>query len=98
MAVRHYVAIAERAAEGYGVFFPDLPGCTSAGGTLQEAALNAEEVLQGHVEASAEHGHALPEPSALDAVEVDPEVAEAARLLVRVEWPSAVVRADVSVP
>jgi hypothetical protein len=26
------------------VFFPDLPGCASAGATLQEAAANAEEV------------------------------------------------------
>ncbi len=98
MAVRHYVAVVERAAGGFGVFFPDLPGCTSAGATLHEAALNAEEALQGHVEASVEHGHPLPEPSALDAVEVDPEVDEAARLLVRVEPPGATVRVNLTVP
>jgi predicted RNase H-like HicB family nuclease len=33
---------------GYSVFFPDIPGCTSGGDTLREAALNAEEALAGH--------------------------------------------------
>ena len=48
--VRHYPAIVEGDAEsGYGVFFPDLPGCTSGGETIQEAALNASEALVGHL-------------------------------------------------
>ena len=47
MAVVHYPAIVERAGAGYSVFFPDLPGCTSAGATIQEAARNAEEALAG---------------------------------------------------
>ena len=52
MPVRHYPAIVEGDAEtGYSVFFPDLPGCTSGGDTLQEAALNAEEALAGHIAA-----------------------------------------------
>jgi predicted RNase H-like HicB family nuclease len=49
MATVYYPAIVERAAEGYSVFFPDLPGCTSAGDTVQAAALNAEEALAGHL-------------------------------------------------
>ena len=47
---RYFPAIIEKASEGYGVFFPDLPGCTSAGATIQEAALNAEEALQAHID------------------------------------------------
>ena len=47
---RHFPAIIEKASEGYGVFFPDLPGCTSAGATIQEAALNAEEALQAQID------------------------------------------------
>ena len=30
---RYYPAIIEPASEGYGVYFPDVPGCTSAGAT-----------------------------------------------------------------
>jgi len=86
MAIRHYPAIIEGDAEsGYSVFFPDLPGCTSGGTSLQEAALNAEEALAGHVDLILESGEALPEPSVLDALPrpIEPDVPEAARLLVR---------------
>jgi predicted RNase H-like HicB family nuclease len=98
MAVRHYVAIIEPAAEGYGVFFPDLPGCTSGGATLEEAALNAEEALWGHIEAAAEHGYTVPEPSSLDALEVAPDVNQAARLLVKVGGAGEAVRVNLTLP
>lgn len=35
MRIVYYPAIIERARRGYGVFFPDLPGCTSAGETVK---------------------------------------------------------------
>jgi hypothetical protein len=38
---RFYTAIVEKAKNGFGVFFPDLPGCTSFGRTVEEAAANA---------------------------------------------------------
>lgn len=44
--VRYYPAIIEQAEGGFGVFFPNMPGCSSAGASLREAAPNAEEVLQ----------------------------------------------------
>lgn len=93
-----YPAIIERGPEGFGVFFPDLPGCVSAGATLQEAALNAEEALTGHLFVSAEHGDDLAPPSDLDAIERDPDVDEAARILVRAEAPGKAVRLNVSLP
>jgi len=65
------------------VFFPDLPGCTSSGTNLQEAALNAEETLQGHTEVAVEHGEALPEPSGPGSIAAKPGTDEAARILVR---------------
>jgi predicted RNase H-like HicB family nuclease len=87
MAIRHYPAIIEGDARtGYSVFFPDLPGCTSGGMTLQEAALNAEQALSGHVDLMLDAGEALPDPSVLDTLPrpIEPDVVEAARLLVRV--------------
>ena len=99
MALAFYPAVVEAAADGgYGVFFPDLPGCTSGGDTLQEAARNAEEALQAHVGLSAEHGEALPLPSDLAAIAAGPDVHEAARLLVRVEMPGHAVRVNVTLP
>lgn len=98
MGIAYYPAIIERGAGGFGVFFPDLPGCTSAGDTLQEAARNAEEALQAHVELSAEHGDALPPPSDLDVIAPDPDIVEAARVLVRVELPGRAVRVNITLP
>lgn len=97
MATVHYPAIIERADGSYSVFFPDLPGCTSAGDTVQEAALAAEEALSGHLAVSIEHGDDIPAPSDLDALVRDPEVDEVACILVRGERPGRAVRVQVSI-
>ena len=93
-----YPAIIERGPRGFGVIFPDLPGCVSAGTTQQEAALNAEEALTGHLLVAAEHGDELRPPSDIDAIERDPDIDEVARILVRAEAPGRSVRLNVSLP
>jgi predicted RNase H-like HicB family nuclease len=95
---RYYPAIIERAAEGFGVFFPDLPGCTSTGATLQDAVRNAETALQAHIDLAAEHGDVVPEPSELDVIAADPGVVEAARVLVRADVPGRSVRVNITLP
>ena len=88
MPVRHYPAIVEGDAEtGYSVFFPDLPGCTSGGDTLQEAALNAEEGLAAHIALMLNAGEPVPAPSNLDDLPrpIEPDVVEVSRLLVRID-------------
>ncbi len=98
MAVKYYPAIVERAeTEGFGVFFPDLPGCTSGGDTLDEAARNAEEALAMWVDEMLQAGEAIPAATPLDAVEVEEDIAVAARLLVRVEMPGKAMRVNVSI-
>jgi predicted RNase H-like HicB family nuclease len=97
MATVYYPAIIERGPNGFGVFFPDLPGCTSAGATIQEAALNAEEALSGHLAVCVDYGDPIPEPSDIDALAIDPDIDEAARLLVRGERPGRSVRVQVSI-
>lgn len=96
MATVYYPAIIERGRRGFGVFFPDLPGCTSAGDTVTEAALNAEEALMGHLLVSEEYGDEIPEPSELDQVVVDPDVEEVARILVRGERRGKAVRINIT--
>jgi predicted RNase H-like HicB family nuclease len=96
--VCHYTAIIEPASEGYGVFFPDVPGCTSAGATVHEAARNAEEALQAHIDLAAEHGETIPESSELDAIVAEPNVVEAARVLVRADVPGRLVQVNITLP
>lgn len=96
MAIAIYPAIIERTEDGFSVFFPDLPGCTSAGSTVQQAALNAEDALAGHLLVSAQHGDEIADPTSLDQLESDPDVEEAARILVRAERPGKSVRLNIT--
>ncbi|MEP7349423.1 MAG: type II toxin-antitoxin system HicB family antitoxin [Sphingorhabdus sp.] len=96
MATVFYPAIMEKSVDGFGVFFPDLPGCVSAGRTEQEAAENAEEALAGHLIVAAEFGDALAPPSPFDSIGRDPEIEEVARILVRAERPGKSIRVNVT--
>jgi predicted RNase H-like HicB family nuclease len=53
----------------YGVVVPDLPGCFSAGDTLEEALTNAREAILLHLEGLLEDQQALPNPSELAALQ-----------------------------
>lgn len=50
----------------YGVTLPDVPGCFSAGCTVDEALDNAKEALALHFEGLVADGEALPQPQAID--------------------------------
>lgn len=54
----------------FGVVVPDLPGCFSAGDTLDEAITNAEEAVAGWIDASLDAGigNAIPPPSSLEEI------------------------------
>lgn len=45
MALYWYPAIIEKAKEGFGVWFPDIDGCVTAGETIEDAMAKAGEVL-----------------------------------------------------
>jgi predicted RNase H-like HicB family nuclease len=49
----------------YGVVVPDLPGCFSAGDTLEEAIDNAKEAVELWLEVVIDDGGAVPKPSLL---------------------------------
>ncbi len=53
-----------------GVVFPDLPGCVAAAATIDEALVNAEEAVRDWVEVAEEDGFTVPEPSALEDIDV----------------------------
>jgi len=59
----------------YGVTVPDLPGCFSAGDTLEEAVNNAKEAITGHIELLIELGDDIPAVSSLSALVDDSQYA-----------------------
>lgn len=73
----HYVAIVEDAGtdKAIGLWFPDLPGCFSAGDTVDEALLNAGEAVSLYAEPLAKEGKRLPAPRSVTTLRDDPEVA-----------------------
>ena len=52
----------------YGVVVPDLPGCFSAGDTLDIAYENAKEAIAGWIEIELDEGHEIPVPSKIEDV------------------------------
>lgn len=57
----------ERASD-FGVSFPDVLGCVSAGRSMAEALRDAEEALSGHLALLRHDGDALPQARTLDAI------------------------------
>jgi predicted RNase H-like HicB family nuclease len=66
----HYPIAIEPGSDttAWGVVVPDLPGCFSAGDTLEEAMLQAEDAIVGWIEAAIDDGQAIPSPSGIEAL------------------------------
>ncbi|MEO5370760.1 MAG: type II toxin-antitoxin system HicB family antitoxin [Magnetococcus sp. DMHC-1] len=102
MEIRHYAAVMYRGGDGFGVVFPDIPGCTTHGRSIHDAAMHAEEALTGHIELMVRDGDPLPDPTPLDRLDVvlpDPEPndePEITRFLVRAEIPARWIRINLS--
>jgi predicted RNase H-like HicB family nuclease len=80
-----YIALLRKDPDSdFGVDFPDFPGCITAGSTLEETRLMAQEALESHIECMVELGQIIPEPSPLDDIMADPENAAAIPFLVAV--------------
>lgn len=52
----------------FGVVVPDLPGCFSAGDTMDEALTNTEEAITAWLEAALDAGQEIPQPSDIEAL------------------------------
>lgn len=69
----------------FGVITPDLPGCFSAGDTLDDAMAGAEEAVAAWIDAALDAGEAIPTPSSLAAIRANPDYAG---------WTFAVITVD----
>lgn len=64
-----YYAVLEPSADGYSVYFPDLPGCIGYGKNLAEAEEDAKEALELHIYGMERDGDRIPKPSQTIAME-----------------------------
>ncbi len=71
-----YTALIDGKAGAYGVSFPDLPGCTAMGATLDEAIVNAADAMRDWADVTVEKHGVIPEPRALEELLADPEVSD----------------------
>ena len=71
-----YVSFIHRDKVGYGVSFPDFPGCVSVGDTVDDAVRHGSEALAFHVEGLVEDGKAIPTPRTIDAIKADPALTD----------------------
>jgi predicted RNase H-like HicB family nuclease len=72
-----YVALIDGKAGAYGVVFPDLPGCTAMGKTVDQAIANAAEALRDWIEVKKEHGKEPPLPLPIEKLRRRADVAQA---------------------
>src|SRR6267154_654270 len=69
-----YVALVHKDKDtSYGVSFPDVPGCISAGDTFEEAIDNAAVALAGHLAIMAADGDLIPTARSLEELKQDAE-------------------------
>ena len=58
--VTRYVVVVDGKPGAYGMWVPDMPGCTSMGDTMADLLTNAQEALQLWAEDAIDRGEALP--------------------------------------
>jgi predicted RNase H-like HicB family nuclease len=69
MARRYYPALIHKdEGSSFGISFPDVPGCISAGDSLEECLAAGEQALNFHLEGLAEAKQSIPDASDLRAV------------------------------
>jgi predicted RNase H-like HicB family nuclease len=68
--VARYLLIIENAGPNLSAYFPDVPGCVTTGGTVEEVRRNAHEALSLHLEDEPEAPRARTLREILDAGDV----------------------------
>ena len=94
-----YIALLRKETDtDYRVDFPDLPGCITAGSTLDEAKEIAAEAIAFHIEGLIEDGEDIPAPSSLEEIMADKANKEAVAFLVPYQSSEKAVRVNITLP
>lgn len=80
------IAIHKDPGSDYGVTVPDLPGCFSAGSTIDEAMLMAREAIELYLDTLVADGREIPTPSDIETLQKNPEFADAIWAIVSADY------------
>lgn len=82
--MRYPVVIHKDPDSDYGVTVPDLPGCFTAGDTIDEALAMAQEAIETHLEGMIIAGESVPQTSSVEYHKNNPDYAGGIWALVEV--------------
>ena len=60
--MKKYAVVIERGNHKFSAYVPDLPGCVTTGGSVEETERNMREAIELHLEGLYEEGEPIPEP------------------------------------
>lgn len=66
--MKYAIFIEKDSSSDYGVTIPDLPGCFSAGSTIDEALSNAQEAILTHIEGMLMDNEIIPSTSPIEII------------------------------
>jgi predicted RNase H-like HicB family nuclease len=68
MTAQYIALVHKNGRKGYGVVFPDFPGCVAIGSTVEGALRDAAEALAFHVDGMREDRQRIPRPRTVEAI------------------------------
>ena len=95
------IVIHKDPGSSYGVTVPDLPGCFSAGETLDEAIAASHEAICSHIEVLLEDGEPIPAQKPLEVHQADEYLVDGLWALVDIDLSKIsghVVNVNLSIP
>ena len=82
--MRYPVIIHKDLDSDYGVTVPDLPGCFTAGDTIDDAIVQAVEAIQCHIEGPVLDGETIPPSHSIEFHQKNPDYVDGVWALVSV--------------
>jgi predicted RNase H-like HicB family nuclease len=83
--VKYPVAIHKDENSDFGVTFPDIPGCFSAGSTIEEAIAMAQEAAECHIEGLLMDSEPVPAASSIEHHKSNPDYSNCVWALVDID-------------
>jgi len=83
--VKYPVAIHKDENSDFGVTFPDIPGCFSAGSTIEEAIAMAQEAAECHIEGLLMDSEPVPAASSIEHHKSNPDFSNCVWALVDID-------------
>jgi predicted RNase H-like HicB family nuclease len=63
--MKRFAVVIEKTGTGFSAYVPDLPGCISTGGSVEETERNIREAIAFHIDGMRQDGEEIPEPSTI---------------------------------